>query len=451
MWYKLSRFFAETYWLFAALFLFWAGWRGMRKRDIAHVAASKKWADAVAKNLHEPASLHPEINPSLCAGCGACVTACPEGEIIQMINHKAVLVEPTKCVGHGECETSCPMDAITLVFGTKTRGMELPRVDGNYETNVPGLYIAGELGGMGLIRNAVKQGRIAAESAVKSMKSRTNTAVDVLIVGAGPAGLSASIACAHAKTPYLCIEQNKFGGTIYNFPRQKVVMSHPVEFPGIGKVKFSGNQVSKEELLSVWGGLRKNLGLKIQEETKFVNLEKQGDVFKVTTSRGPMTAKKVILAMGVRGTPRKLGLKGEDSTKVTYNLLDPEQYQQKWIAVVGGGNAAVEAAQYLCRAQYRNKVFLLVRSAFFDRCNEENQKLIEGYARQGLVKILFNTVVDEILPTQIIIKKDNQKHTLQNDFLFIFAGAELPFEFLKKMGIMVDKKFGVAAPRRKGS
>ena len=247
-------------------------------------------------------TLHPQIDPNLCGGCGACVTACPEGEILKLINHKAVLVEPTKCVGHGECEIACPLDAIKLVFGTKERGMQLPRINSHYETNVSGLYIAGELGGMGLIRNAVKQGKLAAEHAASKIKSVSGQAdYDVLVVGAGPAGLSAALTSGLAGVNYICIEQSKFGGTIYNFPKQKVVMSYPLEFPGIGQIKFPKNKVSKEEILAVWDGIRKKQNLKIKENFRFINLQKKGGIFHVETNNGIITAKKVIMCMGVRG------------------------------------------------------------------------------------------------------------------------------------------------------
>ncbi len=197
--------------------------------------AKKLIHHAVQSGADEPMTLHPEIDESLCSGCAACTRVCPEGDIIKMVNHKAVLVSPTKCVGHGECERSCPMEAITLVFGTKTRGMDIPRLSKNYETNVSGLYIAGELGGMGLIRNAIKQGALAARHALLNLPN-VKADVDLLVVGAGPAGIAASLAAIAEKKSYLCIEQNSFGGTVYNFPRQKIVMSYEFVLPIMGEL-----------------------------------------------------------------------------------------------------------------------------------------------------------------------------------------------------------------------
>jgi thioredoxin reductase (NADPH) len=442
MWHKLYYLITQYIWLFGIMFLVGLGLWGMRKRTTHQVVAKRKWEDAVAKKMNEPISLHPEIDPSLCGGCGACVAACPEGDIIKLINHRAQLIEPAKCVGHGQCQASCPFDAIQLVFGTKTRGMELPKIDGNFQTNVAGMYIAGELGGMGLIRNAVKQGKLAGEHATKNLRSGLNTDFDVIVVGAGPAGLSAALVAALEKKKYVCIEQNKFGGTIYNFPKQKVVMSFALDLPMVGQYKFKANKVSKEELLSLWNHVRKQASLNVKEECRFINLKKKGDIFEVETSKGIMTAQKVILGMGVRGTPRKLGLPNEELPKVTYNLLDPDQYQQKWIAVVGGGNAGVEAAQYLCKASLKNKVFLLVRGDTFDRCNEENQKIILDYEKRGMVQICYNTSVDKIEQDHLMVKRDGKVMRLQNDYLFVFAGAIMPFAFLKSIGVQIETKFG---------
>jgi len=416
------------------------------KKEKQHLNAKKIMKKAINSNLAEPLTLHPEIDPSICAGCGACTRVCPEGDILKLINNKAVLVSPTKCVGHGECERACPVDAISLVFGTKTRGMDIPRVTTNYETNIPGLYIAGELGGMGLIRNAIRQGMLAAQHALSqktSIKS-SQAQFDVIIIGAGPAGLSASLVAIALKKKYLTLEQGGFGGTVYNFPRQKIVMSHPFDLPIIGKMKFESNKVSKEELLKYWELVRKKTGLKIQEQTKFNNLERESEIFKVKTNKGEYTAKKVILCLGVRGSPRKLGVPGEEKSKVTYNLLDPEQYQNMDIVVVGGGNAGVEAAQMLCEARWKNRVHLLIRSGTFDRCNEENIKKIQFFEKQNLVKIWFNSSIKDIQDTEIIIDKNSEEIKLKNNFVFVFAGAELPHKFLMSLGVAIDKKFGEA-------
>lgn len=413
-----------------------------KKKESAAIKYLKKSQDA---NMMEPLTLHPEIKLELCVGCGGCTNACPEGKILQLINNKSVLVNPTKCVGHGECEIACPMGAINLVFGTKTRGMDIPRVTSNYETNVAGLYIAGELGGMGLIRNAVKQGVLAAGNALKKIaeEKTPDAQYDLLVIGAGPAGLAASLEAINQKKKYLCIDQNSFGGTVYNFPRQKIVMTQPAELPVTGTMKFPSNKVTKEELLAYWNEVRQKTGLKITENCRFESLQKlENGNFEVKTSNETITAKKVILALGVRGSPRRLGLPNEDLPKVTYNLIDAEEYTQQHIVVVGGGNAGVEAAQSLAQGKLLNTVHLLVRGTGFDRCNEDNQKRIFELEKAGRVQIWYNSSIKEIQTKTVAIKKGEEVLEIKNDYLFVFAGAEVPFKFLMGLGVNIDKKFG---------
>ena len=389
----------------------------------------------------QPLSLHPEVDANLCSGCGACTMACPEGDILQMVGHKAVLVSPTRCVGHGECEVACPMNAIKLVFGTKVRGVDIPRLSTDYETNIPGLYIAGELGGMGLIRNATKQGVMAIKHALANLPTAA-AQFDVVIVGAGPAGFTAGLAAVAAGKSYFLMEQNTFGGTIANFPRQKLVMTHPLELPLVGRKAFAQNTVSKEDILGFWNSVRQKTGLKVTEGTTFKSVTKDGDIFKVETSIGVLTARKVILAMGVRGSPRKLGVPGEDLNKVTYNLVDPEQYQGKRIVVVGGGNAAAEAVIMLSERKYANKVYMVVRSPTLDRCNETNDKKVRALAKEGRIALWFNCKVNKVEPDRVTVASGKETKVIKNDFVFVFAGANMPRDFLMSLGIKIDKKFG---------
>src|SRR5512135_2605278 len=183
--------------------------RGRHKHESTAVAQLN---EAVEAGLTEPSSLHPEINPKLCLGSGSCITACPE-EAIGMIKGKAVLINLTLCIGHGACAAACPHDAIKLVFGTAKRGMDIPQVDSNFETNIPGIFIAGELGGMGLIRKAATQGSQAMESIAK-LKGSANP-YDVVIIGAGPAGLAATLGAMEKKLRFVTVEQeSSLGGAI---------------------------------------------------------------------------------------------------------------------------------------------------------------------------------------------------------------------------------------------
>jgi thioredoxin reductase/Pyruvate/2-oxoacid:ferredoxin oxidoreductase delta subunit len=412
-----------------------------------HKKAIKTLDKNTKAKLNEPATLHPIIDDALCGGCGACVKACPEGEIIQLIHHKAVLVYPSKCVGHGLCEQVCPYGAIDLVFGTKTRGMEIPRISPDYETNLSGLYIAGELGGMGLVKNAVKQGKLAAYHAIDKLNDcKEKTDVDLFVVGAGPSGFSAGLACMEKKVTYKVIDQNSFGGTIFNFPRQKIVTSHPLEFAIVGPQKFKGNVVFKEEILAHFNKIKKETNFEVSERENFISLSKSDkNVFNIKTTKGDYTAKKVLLCMGVRGSPRRLGLPNEDLPKVTYNLVDPEEYQNSSVAIVGGGNAGLECAQYLSKPHLKNKVHLVVRGGpteAFSKSNEANQKLVFEQEKQGLVTIHYDSSIKSIEVDHVILNKGKGEERVDNNFIFIFAGAEVPFKFLMSLGIEINKSHG---------
>src|ERR1700726_4697621 len=297
--------------------------------------------ESIASAMTEPASLHPLIDPSLCLGCGACVKACPETahhDVLGLINGKAVLVGPTDCIGHGACKTACPFDAITLVLGTERRGIDIPVLKPNFESNVPGVYVAGELGGMGLIKNALTQGQQALEAIAKANVKRRG-ALDVLIVGAGPAGLAASLSAKKMGLTYQTVEQGSLGGAVFQYPRGKLVMTAPVELPLVGKVQF--RNTSKEELLKFWTQACTGNGLKIQYQERVESVENKDGTFHVRTTTQQYVTAAVLLAIGRRGTPRKLGVPGEELPKVVYRLIDPEQYCGQRVLVVGGGDSAL--------------------------------------------------------------------------------------------------------------
>jgi thioredoxin reductase (NADPH) len=273
----------------------------------------------------------------------------------------------------------------------------------------------------------------------------------VFIVGAGPAGFSAGLLAKEKNVKYKIIEQNSFGGTVYNFPRQKIVTSHPLDLPLEGVRKFKSNITSKEDLLQIFQDVKKKHKLIIDERVSFTSLKKlDNGAFEIETSKGKHTAKKVILAMGVRGSPRKLGLANEDLPKVTYNLIDPEEYKGLSIAIVGGGNAGLEAAQYLSKPHLKNDVYLIVRGGpkdAFSRANEQNQKLVFEQEEKKLVKILYNGEIKKIEEKTITVKSDffkTEDHLseIKNDFIFVFAGAEVPFKFLMSIGVEIDKAHG---------
>jgi heterodisulfide reductase subunit A-like polyferredoxin len=203
----------------------------LRRKAKQSKITDEKIEKALENGLHEPVSLYPHVDLNSCIGTGACVKACVEKDILGLKHGKAVIINAARCIGHGACFHACPTHAISLKIGTEKRGVELPHVSKTFETNVPGIFIAGELGGMGLIKNAVEQGRQATENIIRSLKKEHDVDYDIIIIGAGPAGISASLTAKKNDVRFLLLEQDSLGGTVFTYPRTKVVMTSPMHLP----------------------------------------------------------------------------------------------------------------------------------------------------------------------------------------------------------------------------
>ncbi|MCF8246483.1 MAG: NAD(P)-binding domain-containing protein [Saprospiraceae bacterium] len=415
---------------------------------------SKKTAEKIeiAKQvgLHEPVSLHPVIDLGTCIKSGACVEACPEKDIIGIVHGRASLVNAAECVGHGACFHACPVEAISLVIGTEKRGVDLPHVSENFETNVPGIYIAGELGGMGLIKNSVEQGEQAMNSIAQTLTKKGGdptgaVTYDVVIIGAGPAGISASLTAKRHGLNFLTVEQDSLGGTVFNFPRSKIVMTAPVELPLHGKVKLF--DTSKKELLDLWNEALSKNGITIREHTKVEGIQMDGDIFRVMTAKGEeFKTKNVLLAIGRRGSPRKLGVPGEGLEKVAYRLLEPELVIGKNVVVVGGGDSAIEAALSLV---VQNSVVLSYRSDAFSRVKPKNREKLEAAIAAGKIDVKLKSNVVKIDKELVELAETGGTQALKNDLVYIFAGGELPTQFLQKTGVEIKKRFGYTVKKHR--
>ncbi len=400
-------------------------------------------AETVKSGIAEPLTLHPVIDTNKCIGSGACVKACPEHSL-GIVRGKAVLVAPDHCIGHGACESACPVEAITLVFGTEKRGIDIPQVKPTFETNVPGIYIAGELGGMGLIRKGVDQGQRAIES-IRTKKSK-GSELDVVIVGAGPAGISASLAAKEAGLRFVTVEQeDSLGGSIYHYPRRKVAMTAPMTLPIVGK--FNKYEISKEELLTFWTRITRDHGIKINFSERMEAITKTGSGFLVKTSKDGYKTKNVLLAIGRRGTPRKLGVPGEEQPKVVYRLIDAEQYRGQHVLVVGGGDSAAEAALAIA-AERGTTVTISCRSdEIFTRPKEKNRQQLKQYVEQKKLTVYLQANVKEIGAESVTLLREGKGIELKNDAVIVCAGGTLPTPMLKEIGVMVDTYYGQAARR----
>jgi len=417
-----------------SLLFLWRYLHCLKKRDArAHASAEKG-------KLHSegPVAQHPRIDLLQCMGCATCTNVCPEGDVLAMVGGKPVLVNGYKCIGHGLCADACPVGAITMVMARPGARADVPFLTPQFETTVPNLFIVGELGGLALIKNAVNQGRecidLISNRVPALRQERSHPGVyDVLIVGAGPAGISASLRAVERQLNYVTIEQEEVGGTVAKYPRQKMVLTSPVELPMYGK--FNKTELSKERLLELWNKVLSRADFKARMGEKVENIQKEADgTFSVTTPKGQYRAHAVVLALGRGGTPRKLGVKGEDLPNVMYRLIEADHYINKKILVVGGGDSAIEAAMGLAQ-QTGNKVTVSYRQQAFSRIKERNAKRIEECRSAGKVEGLFESKPVEFKPNAVVLDIKGQIRELANDYAWIFAGGEAPTAFLKKIGV----------------
>lgn len=418
------------------------GWFLFRRRRLENVSVHAH-EQSHASGSHEPVTLHPVIDPARCIGCGSCVKACPEEpnhHVLGIIGGRAQLVSPIDCIGHGACKAACPVEAISLVFGSEHRGAEIPVLTPQFESSVPGIFIAGELGGMGLIRNALEQGRQAVE-AIHSKRRKAGERLDVVIVGAGPAGFAASLTALSKRMRFVTLEQESLGGCVFQYPRGKLVMTAPAHVPLVGKVNL--RQTSKEALLQFWTEAERKTGVKINYRERVDDIRREGDGFLVKTSRGEYRTCSVLLAIGRRGTPRKLGVPGEDLPKVVYRLIDPEQYAGQHVLVVGGGDSALEAAASIAESG-SSSVVLSYRGEGFDRAKQRNRERINDVANSGRVRVLLNSNVRQIAAESVAIEQTGRLIKVPNDAVIVNAGGVLPSDFLRRVGVYVETKYGTA-------
>lgn len=434
----LSEYLIHGIYVVPIALVLWIYLRGRAKHTTESIAVRD---ESIAAGLTEPPSLHPVIDNIRCIGSGGCIKVCPE-HALGMVNGKAVLVNPSACIGHGACAAACPMTAIKLVFGTERRGMEIPVVNPDFQTNIPGMFIAGELGGMGLIRKSAEQGNQAITSIEKLLKTKRPDGVeyDVVIIGAGPAGLGASLTATAAKLRYVTLEQEtNLGGSVLHYPRAKIAMTAPLTLPLVGKVNFS--EVSKEKLLEFWEHTVKTHALKIRFNERMTEIKRIAGGFEVVTSAGTYRSATVLLAIGRRGTPRKLGVEGEDLSKVVYRLLEPEQYRHKHVLVVGGGDSAVEAGLALAEAPDVT-VTLSYRGDAFGRIKTKNRKRLEEATAASSLSVMLSSQVKRLSETEAVLSTPTGESIIKNHAAIVCAGGELPTKLLVSLGVTVATHYG---------
>ena len=426
----------------AVTFLIVGLWQRRLARDSDRDNRARQ-REAKARGKDKALAQHPQIREDLCLGCGSCVTACPEHDVIGLVGGVARIINGSKCVGHGKCAEACPVGAIIVGLGDVSRRPDIPVLSPTLETSVPGLYIAGELGGVSLVRNAVEQGRRAVDDIARRLREEPAGKVpgvrDLLGVGAGPAGVSSVFRAVVVGLDFEAISLEDVGGTVRKYPRRKLTLVQSVEVPLYGRLGES--EYAKETLLEMWSAVIAKHGIRYRTGAGLTGLTRGDGFLEAETSAGTVRARFVILALGRRGSPRKLGVPGEESERVLYELEDAASLRGQRVLVVGGGDSAVEAALGLA-AQPGNRVDLAYRKPDFFRLKTRNEERLRAAVRDGRLSVRLSTEVRAIGPGTVILDAGGAETSLPNDWVFVFAGGEPPYPLLQRIGV----RFGCASP-----
>lgn len=461
-----------------------------RRRELQRMHARVQDRErAVRSGGHKAKLQYPLVDLSRCLGCGTCVAACPEDGVLELVHGQALVVNGARCAGISACERECPVGAITITLDNLAERRDVPALTASLEAvGTPGLFLAGEVTAHALIKTAIEHGtQVAREVAARTQEaeapslvahrtasvrtpvdavlgrngapsttahrteSAPSPALDLLIVGAGPAGLACALEAKRLGiTAQLLDQEEEPGGTVAKYPRRKLVLTQPVELPLYGRLK--GTSFTKEELIELWQGIAREHELPIDTGVVFQGLETEGEEFVAHTSRGDYRARQVCLAVGRRGTPRKIDVPGESLPKVAYSLLDANSYQGREVLVVGGGDSAVETALGLAD-QPGNRVTLVHRKEDFLRIRTRNEERLLLAEEEQRLRVLRRCEVLTIHEDSVDLVRhtggDPEWIELPNDDVFVMAGGVPPFQLLEASGVSFDPQSRpAAAPQR---
>ncbi|MBI5504623.1 MAG: NAD(P)-binding domain-containing protein [Deltaproteobacteria bacterium] len=405
-------------------------------------------ADEGAEDSGAGGQVHAIVLRDTCIGCGSCVAACDEAGAIRLVNKMAV-VDRDKCVGHGMCAQACPVGGITLSTGAAVQRVEVPLLDSTFQSNVAGVYVVGELGGRGLIKNAINEARIAIEAiahelAAEPDRGRDPDLLDVVIVGAGPAGLSSGLSALKCGLSYALLERGSIADSIRKYPRHKLLLAEPVSIPLYGELWLT--DASKETLLEVWETIIAATGLQVRTGCEVEDVRRHASELLVKTAAGPLRARRVVLAIGRRGTPRRLEVPGADRPEVYYDITEVSEFQGSRTVVVGGGDSAIESAVGLAN-QPDTTVCLVHRGTSFEKAKARNREHLDQALAQGKLRLLLNAQVREIREGEVLVTCTDGPVVVPSDSVIVRIGGEAPVEFLDRVGVRrVKKDLAIAAP-----
>ncbi|HEY6334192.1 MAG TPA: NAD(P)-binding domain-containing protein [Blastocatellia bacterium] len=477
--------------------------RGLSSSDAA--SASGTLYSTKSMVMEGPSYPHPVIDPVLCIGCHACVEACPH-DVLAIVNGIASPIALDQCMEDTGCQVECPTNpkACTVV-NTKKKipPRKVPGRDARFMTGVKGMYLIGDVSGVPLIKNAVNEGGQVIDYIVRELSGEPagqESDYDVAVIGIGPAGLSAAAIAQQRGLKVLALEQERVVSTIQAYPAGKYVFFKPDTVEAKGGIPIPGAGESKEKMIQDWLAVVTAQGLQIHEEETCSDIKIDGGIFTVITEKGKAkaravySARRVILAIGNRGTPMKLGVPGEDiklvlppdpaaatrcvacggvrkpnqrfcphcgnqfgksdlepreDPKVKYRLMDPDDYKGKKCIVVGAGNSAIEAAVDLSGFKRDgdqisfirdNEVTLVIRSDFKGDLKLGNKMNVYDCIDAGKIKVYFRTTIKEITNTEVVLmdaRGNKETARLANDYIFALIGGEKPTKFLQALGVKI--------------
>lgn len=394
----------------------------------------------------------PQIDAMSCLGCSACVDACPY-DVLALEAYVAKVARPQDCCGLTTCEERCPNGSLVVHDGEPID--DRPAVTATLESaDVPGLYLAGDLTGMPLIRNAINQGAVAVRGAVASGRAAPGDMLDLVIVGAGPAGLSAALQAKKSGLRFVMVDQGDLAQSIQSFPRGKLVFDQPLSVPLVGDLWLA--ESTKEELLRHWTRIVRAQALPLYTHHRVSGIVRDPGGFWVSCVRSDEStvqfrAAQVVLAIGRRGTPRTLPGPIDPSMEdqVFYSLADARSFAQRRCVVVGLGDVAMEAALALSYAP-GTTVTVVARGDDFRRGKARNIEAMRAAEAAGRLEIRWRSTVESVEPQSVVLRSGEESCAVPTDAVFVLIGSIAPWEFLASVGVRKagDRAGGSLGPEK---